>query len=255
MEWELRTHGPDDAAHSVLLLAGGLCTAEFYAEVAAEPRLAGVKLVAATLPGHGGTPEPEDLGVEHCAELAAKLAVEHDCDVVLGYSMGANVALEMAATGEFNGPIILLAASFSLPDELRILRVLNVLAHVFGHLPYSAMLWLTDAALNAAQVSQGRRNVLGTEVRRNSPRMLRGLIRSYLRYLRRHGSLAARLCESAVPAWVVHAEHGDGGLTAAERRTLQACPTTTIVTVPGTSWFLPNEKPDLLAELITGALP
>jgi pimeloyl-ACP methyl ester carboxylesterase len=57
-----------------------------------------------------------------------------------------------------------------------------------------------------------------------------------------------------VPAWVVHAEQGDGGLTAAERRTLTACPTTTVVTVPGTSWFLPNEKPELVADLILGAL-
>ena len=52
----------------------------------------------------------------------------------------------------------------------------------------------------------------------------------------------------------MHAEQGDGGLTAAERRVLTACPTTTVVTVPGTSWFLPNEKPELVADLILGAL-
>jgi pimeloyl-ACP methyl ester carboxylesterase len=254
MDWDIRVHGPRDAAHTVLLLPGGLCTAEFYAEVAAQPRLAGIRLVAATLPGHGGAPPPEDPGVEACARDAAKLAAEHGCDLVVGYSMGANVALEMAAGEDFSGPMILLAPSFSLPDELLALRVLDHVARVLGPLPYRAMLGFTEVALNAAQLPPERRNVLGNEVRKNNPGQIRRLVRAYLHYLRRHGSVAARLCDTGVPAWVVHAEHGDGGLTAAERRTLTACPTTTVVTVPGTSWFLPNEKPELVADLILGAL-
>ncbi|GAA3432789.1 alpha/beta fold hydrolase [Kutzneria kofuensis] len=255
MEWDIRVHGPRDTAHSVLLLSGGLSTAEFYAEVAARPELAGLKLVAATLPGHGGSPPPEDPGIEACAHDAAKLAAEHGCDVVVGYSMGANVALEMAAAEGFTGPIILLGPSFSVPDEMLTLRVLDRLSIVFGQLPYAFMLEFTDVALSAAQLPPERRNVLGNEVRKNNPRHIRRLIRAYLDYLRQHGSVAPRLCETTVPAWVVHAERGDGGLTAAERRTLTACPTTTVVTVPGTSWFLPNEKPELVADLILGALP
>ena len=255
MDWDLRVHGPRDATHSVLLLPGGLCTAEFYEEVAALPQLAEVRLIAATLPGHGGSPPPEDASVEACAHDAAKLAAEHGCDLVVGYSMGANVALEMAAAEGFTGPVVLLGPSFSLPDEMLTLRVLDHLAAVLGPLPYQVMLGFTDVALSAAQVPQERRNVLGNEVRKNSPRQLRRLLRAYLHYLRQHGSVASRLCDTGVPAWVVHAEHGDGGLTAAERRTLTACPTTTVVTVPGTSWFLPNEKPELVADLILGALP
>jgi pimeloyl-ACP methyl ester carboxylesterase len=254
MDWDIRVHGPHDAAHTVLLLAGGLCTAEFYAEVAAQPGLKDMKLIAATLPGHGGTAPPDDPGVEACAHDAAKLAIEHGCDLVVGYSMGANVALEMAAGEGFTGPLILLAPSFSLPDEMLTLRVLDRVAAVLGPLPYQAMLGLTDVALSTAQVPPERRNVLGNEVRKNNPRQLRQLVRAYLHYLREHGSVASRLCDTGVPAWVVHAEHGDGGLTAAERRTLTACPTTTVLTVPGTSWFLPNEKPELVADLILGAL-
>jgi pimeloyl-ACP methyl ester carboxylesterase len=254
MDWDVVVHGPQDAAHTVLLLPGGLCTAEFYAEVAAQPGLAGVRLVAATLPGHGGSPPPADPGVEACAHWAAKIAAAHRCDAVVGYSIGANVALEMAATEGFSGPLILLAPSFSLADEMRALRVLDRLAFVLGHLPYAAVLSLSTVALGAARIPPHRRNVLGDEVRKNSPRQMRRLIRAYLHYLRRHGSVAARLCATGVPAWVVHAEHGDGGLTAAERRTLTACPTTAVVTVPGTSWFLPNEKPGLVADLILVAL-
>jgi pimeloyl-ACP methyl ester carboxylesterase len=255
MDWEITVHGPRGARHTVLLLPGGLSTAEFYAEVAAQPKLAGIRLVAATLPGHGGSPPPDDPTIEACARAAVKLAADHGSDVVVGYSMGANVALEMAATEGFTGPIVLLAPSFSAPDELLTLRVLDRLALALGHLPYAAMLGFTDVALTAAKVPPERRNVLGKEVRKNDPRQLRRLFRAYLRYLRVHGSVAERLCAAGVPAWVVHAERGDGGLTAAERRTLTACPHTTVVTVPGTSWFLPNEKPELVADLILEALP
>jgi len=254
MDWDVRAHGPLDAAHTVLLLSGGFSTAEFYAEVAAEPSLGEIRLIAATLPGHGGSQPPEDPSLVACAHDAAKLAAAHGCDMVVGHSIGANVALEMAAGEGFTGPIILLAPSFSLPDEMLALRVLDLLAVVLGPLPYAAAVSLADVALTVAQLSPQRRNVLGTEVRKNSPRQLRRLVHAYLDYLRRHGSVASRLCDTGVPAWVVHAEQGDGGLTAAERRTLDACPTTTVVTVPGTSWFLPNEKPGLVADLILGAL-
>lgn len=44
-------------------------------------------------------------------------------------------------------------------------------------------------------------------------------------YLDRHGSVASRLCEAGVPAWVVHGERGDGGVTADQL---------TAVTVDGT---------------------
>jgi pimeloyl-ACP methyl ester carboxylesterase len=60
VDWELREAGPPDCESTVLLLPGGLCSAGCYAEVMAEPALAGTRLVAATLPGHAGTPPPDD---------------------------------------------------------------------------------------------------------------------------------------------------------------------------------------------------
>ena len=41
-----------------MLLPGGLCTAMFYAELMTEPALADIRLIAVTLPGHGGTMPP-----------------------------------------------------------------------------------------------------------------------------------------------------------------------------------------------------
>ena len=64
-DWELVESGPPDAERTVLLLPGGLCRARSYAELMAQPALADVHLVAATLPGHGGTPAPDDFSIEH----------------------------------------------------------------------------------------------------------------------------------------------------------------------------------------------
>src|SRR5690242_14488533 len=100
-QWETLESGPADAERTVLLLPGGLNTARSYAELMAQPGLAGVRLVAVTLPGHGGTPPPEDFRIEHYARLAAELAGDLGCDVVAGFSIGATVALEMATSGAF----------------------------------------------------------------------------------------------------------------------------------------------------------
>src|SRR4249919_1641391 len=64
VEWQLREAGPPDAEQTVLLLPGGMCSAGSYAEVMAEPALADLRLVAATLPGHTGAPPPSDYSVE-----------------------------------------------------------------------------------------------------------------------------------------------------------------------------------------------
>jgi pimeloyl-ACP methyl ester carboxylesterase len=92
VEWELREAGPSDAVHTVLLLPGGMCSAGSYAEVMAEPALAGMRLVAATLPGHAGAPPPQDYSIENYARWAAEVARNVGADVVVGFSMGASVA-------------------------------------------------------------------------------------------------------------------------------------------------------------------
>ena len=68
-------------------------------------------------------------------------------------------------------------------------------------------------------------------------------LREYLKWLTSGEDHVTMLCRSGAPAWVVHAEQGDGGLTDTERRTLEACPTVEIVTIPGKVFFLPNEVP------------
>jgi pimeloyl-ACP methyl ester carboxylesterase len=252
--WDMIRSGPAEAEHTVLLLPGGWCTAMFYEELMAEPELAATRLIAVTLPGNGGTAPPADLSVENYARLTAKLAAELGCDVVLGHSMGANVALEMAGSGAFSGPLILLAPSFSRRDEAMVIRVLDRLAHVLGRLPYAAMRTMMRFAVKDSPLPPERRALLVAELQKNDPRFMRRGIQRYLRYLDRYGSVATRLCASGVPAWVVHGETGDGGVTDEERRTLQAYPQIRIVTIPGRSFFTPNEEPALVAGLVVEAL-
>jgi pimeloyl-ACP methyl ester carboxylesterase len=76
----------------------------------------------------------------------------------------------------------------------------------------------------------------------------------YLDYIAEDRDFAAELAASATPVWVVHAEKGDGGLTDAERATLQAAPNVTLVTIPGSVFLLPDEAPQKTAAVIASAL-
>jgi pimeloyl-ACP methyl ester carboxylesterase len=254
VEWEICESGPARAERTVLLLPGGLNTARSYAELMAQPRLAGVHLVAVTLPGHGGTPPPEDFSIENYARLTAKLAADLGCDAVVGFSIGASVALEMVASGAFLGPVVLLGISLSPRDEPAFLRVMDRLGVVLGSLPSAALLKMIPMATKQARVPADRRAELIADLRKNDPAIMRLIFRGYLSYLGRHDAPAVRLCEAGVPTWVVHAERGDGGLTDTERRTLEECPHTTVITMPGTSLFIPNEEPERVAACLVEAL-
>ena len=221
-DWDMIESGPADAEHTVLLLPGGWCTAMFFEELMAEPALAEIRLVAVTLPGNGGTTPPDDLSIESYARLTSELAADLGCDVVAGHSLGANVALEMAASGGFTGPLVLLAPSFSREDEALAIRVPDRLSRVLGGLPFAAMRSMMRFAVKGSPLPPERAGVLVGELQKNDPTFMRRGIHAYLRYLDRYGSVAARLALRGVPAWVVHGESGDGGMTEDERRTLQA---------------------------------
>ena len=206
-----------------------------------------------TLPGFCGTPAPADVSIENYARLAGKLAAEHACDAVVGHSLGANVALEMVAAGEFVAPLVLLAPSFSRDDESKFPRALDRLGGVFGHLPFALMMKIIGPAMKSS-LPPARRDTLIAELKNNDPRFLRRQTRGYLEYLDRQGSVAARLCDSGVRAWVVFGEHDDIGLTDDERNTLAEAPQVTTVTIAGAGHFTLNQKPAEIAELVLDAV-
>jgi pimeloyl-ACP methyl ester carboxylesterase len=254
--WMLHECGPDDADLSVLLLPGALCTARFYDDVLAEPsiRNAPIRFVATTLPGFGGTAPLDDVTVEGYAKAASRLAADLGCHVVVGHSMGANVAIEMAAAGEFSGPLVLLSPSFSRRDESMFPRALDRLGRVFGHLPYSLMLKIVGPAMKSS-LPPARRDVLIGELKKNDPRLLRRLTHLYLGYLDSHGSLAQRFCDAGSRAWVVFGATDDTGITDDERELLEATPHVTLVEIPDAGHFTLNQRPSEVAALILDAVP
>lgn len=251
--WDIREWGPADAPHRVLLLPGGMCSTAFYADLAAEPALAEppVRLVAATIPGFAGTTAPQDLGVENYAALAGALAARYGCDAVVGHSIGANVALEMAAGGHFAGPVVLLSPSFSRPDESRALAVADSLGRIpgAGKVTWEALLRLVPRVL-ADELPEARRDELIAELQKNDPETCRRIMHRYFEYLDLYGTLAPRLRGSGARAWVVRGDRDDIGLTDDERAELEAGPHITLVTVPDAGHMVLTDQPAVVAGLV-----
>lgn len=253
-DWELRESGPPDGEPTVLLLPGGLCSAGSYAELMAEPGLAGTRLIAATLPGHAGAPPPNDYSIENYARLAGELARKVGADIVVGFSMGGSVALEMVTSGNFSGPVVLLGISLSSKDEPAFFRAIVRLDSVLGTLPARLLAKGAASMVKRAPVSAERKDELREDFGKNVPQDVRRALNDYLVWLNHGESRAQGLCQAGVPTWIVHAEKGDGGLTPDERRTLEACPSVHLVTIPGHVFFLPGEVPDQIANVILEAV-
>jgi len=160
----------------------------------------------------------------------------------------------MAEKKLFTGPTVLLGISLSLPDESAFFINVVRLSKVVGSLPLALMKRAAGSMVKGIAVSPERQAELAADFRRTSTRDMRLGLHEYLGWLQSGEDHAAMLCRSGVPTWVVHAEKGDGGLTDVERRTLEACPTVTLVTIPGSVFFLPNEVPDQIASVINDAV-
>ena len=254
VDWGLREAGPADAERTVLLLPGGMCSAGSYAELMAEPSLAHLHLVAATQPGQAGAPAADIYSIEDQARNVAELASRVGADVVVGFSNGANTAIEMVIAGDFTGPVVLLGASLSSKDEPAFFRAIVRSTTVLGNLPMKILSAGAASMVKRIPASPERQAELRADFRRNNPRDNRIALREYVRWLARGEGRAERLCQAGVPTWMVHAEKGDGGLTDHERRVLEACPHAHVVSIPGSVFFLPNEIPDRIAAVVLDAL-
>ena len=252
--WEILASGPPDAAQSVLLLPGGAMAARSYRLVMDEPALSQVRLVATTMPGMAGAPLTEDVSVPALARRASELAKEHRCDVVVGFSHGATVALEMVLSGLFQGPVVLLGISPTTADEARFFRGVVRAAEKVGVWPMAMLIRLMPLMARSAKTTDVHKQELVEDLKMNTARDALRLCSEYLDYIDADRDPAAELAASGHAAWVVHAEKGDGGLTDDERATLEAAPAVTLVTIPGSVFLLPDEVPEKVAEVIATAV-
>ena len=252
--WELLAAGPPEADRSVLLLPGGANAARSFNLVMADPGLSGVRLVATTLPGMAGAPVSEDVSIPALSRRAGELAKQHGCDVVVGFSHGATVALDMVLTGHFQGPVVLLGISLTTEDEAAFFRGVVRASQKVGSWPMAALLRLMPVMARFAKTTELHKKELIEDFKQNRASDSVLACVEYLDYIAEDRDFAAELAASGNPVWVVHAEKGDGGLTDAERGTLQAAPNVTLVTIPGSVFLLPDEAPQETAAAIAAAL-
>ena len=253
--WELLIAGPEEADRSVLLLPGGANAARSYDLVMADPALSGVRLVATTLPGMAGAPLTGDISIPGLARTAGELAKEHRCDVVVGFSHGATVALEMRLAGHFRGPVVLLGIAPTSEDDAAFFRAAVRLSQKVGRWPLAILLRLLPLMVRSAKTTDEHKRDLIEDLKQNRAGDSVRVSAEYLDYIAADRDYAAELAASGSPAWVVHAEkNGDGGLTDTERATLDSADNVTLVTVPGSVFLLPDEAPDQTAAVIATAL-
>jgi len=253
--WELLIAGSEDADRSVLLLPGGANAARSFDLVMADPALAGVRLVATTMPGMAGAPLTDDVSVPGLARAAGEIATAHRCDVVVGFSHGATVALEMLLSEGFRGPVVLLGISLTTEDEAGLFRHMVRLSQKLGRWPLGILLGLLPLMVRLAKIPQPHKRELIEDLKQNAARDAVRVSAEYLDYIAADRDYAAELAAASTATWVVHAEKGgDGGLTDAERATLDSAENVTLVTVPGAVFLLPDEAPQQTAAVIATAL-
>jgi len=210
--------------------------------------------MATTLPGMAGAPVSEDVSIPALAGRVTALAEEYKCDVVAGFSHGATVALEMVVGGHFSGPVVLLGISLSTADEDRFFRTVVRASQRVGSWPFAGLLRLLPRIARSANTPEHHKSELIDDLKANRAADSVRVTIPYLDHIAEGRDFAAELAASRNPAWVVHAEKGDGGLTDSERATLEAAPNVTLVTIPGAVFFLPDEAPQQIAAVIATAL-
>ena len=201
-----------------------------------------------------GAPIEDDVSIPALARRAGELAQEQSCDVLVGFSHGATVALEMVLSGHFHGPVVLLGISLvDSSDESGFFRRVVRASERVGVWPMALMLRLLPLMARSAKTTELHKRELLEDLKANRARDAVRLSATYLDYIAAGHDAAAQLARSGVPAWVVHADKGDGGLTAQERATLEAAPQVRLITVPGSVFLLPDETPRRTAEAIAAA--
>jgi pimeloyl-ACP methyl ester carboxylesterase len=139
-------------------------------------------------------------------------------------------------------------------DEARFFRAVVRASQKVGSWPLAVMFRLMPLMAKSAKVPEAHKKELIEDFKQNRASDSVLACGEYLDYIAEERDFAAELAASGNPVWVVHAEKGDGGLTDAERATLQAAPNVTLVTIPGSVFLLPDEAPQETAAVIVSAL-
>ena len=176
--------------------------------------------------------------------ITAELAREVGADVVVGFSMGGSVALEMVASGEFQragGPAryqpVGQGRASVLPRDRR--------ARQRARRPPAAVLaggsldGQADPGVRGAPERVARRTSAGT-----CRRQVNQGLREYVRWLHRYERPAERLCGAASQRGSCTPRRATAGSPTRSAAPSRRAPHAHVVTVPGQVCFLPNEVPE-----------
>lgn len=185
-----------------LLLPGGFCTALFYVDLVDQPALAaaGVATYAANPPGFRDNAPPDGFGhsTGEYAELVEQLADDQKLDVLVGHSLSANILIEVAARGNYAGPIVLLGPCLRYRNEYRAVRLLRRLELIppLARRAYAATSKGFDRSMNGL-IGPARLQLLVADMQLTPPEQNRAVINGYFDHLEQYGTLASRLAEAS----------------------------------------------------------
>jgi len=149
---------------------------------------------------------------------------------------------------------VLLGISLTTDDEAKFFRAAVRTSQKVGSWPMGGLLRLLTLMARSAKTPELHKKELIEDLKQNRASDSVRVSGEYLDYIAQDRDFATQLASSVNPVWVVHAEKGDGGLTDAERATLQAAPNVTLVTIPGSVFLLPDEAPQKTAAVVASAL-
>jgi pimeloyl-ACP methyl ester carboxylesterase len=181
----------------VLLLPGGFCTALSYIDLVGE--VSGMTTLAVNPPGFATNAPPEGFGytTTEYAELVEELAVSEDLDLLVGHSLSANILIEVAARGNYTGPVVLLGPCLRVRNEYRGVRILRRLELIP---PLAARAYVSMSKdfhrSMAGLIKPDRLDLIVADMQRTPPEQNRHVINGYFDHLKKYGTLARRLADA-----------------------------------------------------------
>ena len=256
-DWQVFVRGPEPAAERarVLLLPGGFCTALTYVDLVAEPALAeaGITTFTANPPGFADNAPPEGFGhsTSEYAESIERLAADQRLDVLVGHSLTANVLIELAARGNYGGPVVLLGPCLRQRNEYRGVRLLRRLEAIG---PLAALAYASTGK-HFHRTMQGlvrpeRLDEIVADMEKTPPEQNRAVINGYFDHLARYGTLAARLADASGEIHYVRGDAESVGFDREDRRRIVDQENVETHTITGADHMMMIDNPAEVAQLI-----
>jgi pimeloyl-ACP methyl ester carboxylesterase len=252
-DFELFERGSGDTR--VLLLPGGFCTALSYIDLVAEPALAeaGITTLAANPPGFATNAAPEGFtyATTAYAELIEELAIAERLDVLVGHSLSANILIEVAARGNYGGPVVLLGPCLRVKNEYRGLRILRKLeiAPPLARRGYRSMSKDFHRSM-AGIIRPDRLDLIATDMHRTPPEANRAVINGYFDHVEQYGTLAKRLADATGEVHYVRGDAESIGFDREDRAAVVAQDNVTTNTIANADHFTMLDNPSAVADLI-----